>query len=217
MIPQAILFWNAESIFRALHQDPAVSEKAALYLKTMSFALPSYAGFEVMRKWLQGQGRFFPATCIVCVVAPINVLLTYFLVLGPVAKLRFGFVGAPISTVISITLMFLFITIYSVFFLPKDAWGGWTKGAFHGLGNNIKLGAAGTLMIGSEWWCWEIVCLLFVPLDCLVDTMSFRSVWQLPISDQDNSQLNQSLASLLRCSTKSHMLFPPRQLSEWPT
>lgn len=159
MIPQAILFWNAETIFRALHQDPAVSEKAALYLKTMSFALPSYAGFEVMRKWLQGQGRFFPATCIVCVVAPINVLLTYFLVLGPVAKLRFGFIGAPISTVISITLMFLFVTIYSVFFLPKDAWGGWTKSAFRGLGNNVKLGLAGTLMIGSEWWCWEIVSL----------------------------------------------------------
>lgn len=156
MIPQALLFWNAKSIFLALSQPPEVADRAALYLKVMSFALPAYGGFEITRKWLQGQARMFVPTAVVLTVAPINCLVAYFLVIGPIDSIRMGFIGAPISTVISFYLMFIFSTVYSIFFLPKDAWGGWRREAFQSLGINFKLGVAGVFMICSEWWAWEI-------------------------------------------------------------
>jgi MATE family multidrug resistance protein len=47
--------------------------------------------------------------------------------------------------------------VYAVLFAPRDAWGGLTKEVFSDLGLNIKLGLAGSAMVASEWWCWEIV------------------------------------------------------------
>jgi MATE family multidrug resistance protein len=154
MIPQIAIFWSSESILLALKQEPDVARDAALYLKVMSFSLPAYATYECTKKWLQGQGRFFVPAGTVFVVAPINIVVTYLLVLGPIEEINLGYIGAPISTVISIYLMAIISVLYSIFFLSKEAWGGIDRRVFQSLGLNARLGLAGTLMIGSEWWCW---------------------------------------------------------------
>ena len=47
--------------------------------------------------------------------------------------------------------------VYSILYAPITAWGGFDKRMFSGLGLNLRLGLAGIAMVGSEWWCWEIV------------------------------------------------------------
>lgn len=53
--------------------------------------------------------------------------------------------------------MFVTLLIYSILYAPRTAWGGFDKRMFSGLGLNFRLGLAGIAMVGSEWWCWEIV------------------------------------------------------------
>ncbi|GAA5877766.1 hypothetical protein JCM3774_000749 [Rhodotorula dairenensis] len=157
-IPQCIFFYNAEWILRdGLRQDPAVAKFAAQYLRIMAFAIPGYAGFECIRRWLQAQGLMVAPVLALVVAAPINIALNYFLVVGPIDSIRLGFVGAPIASCVSINLMFLTMLLYSILRAPRDAWGGWTPNVLSGLGLNVKLGLAGVGMVGSEWWSWEIV------------------------------------------------------------
>jgi hypothetical protein len=49
-------------------------------------------------------GLMFPPTLVVCVAAPLNMLLNFLLVWGP-DPIRIGFLGAPLSTAISWNLM----------------------------------------------------------------------------------------------------------------
>ncbi|GAA5968573.1 hypothetical protein JCM11641_007683 [Rhodosporidiobolus odoratus] len=162
LIPQAVLFWFSEYILRdMLHQDPAVALLAARYLKVLIPALPAYAGFEVLRRWLQAQGLMSAPVLALTVAAPINLLLNYVLVWGPIDSLRFGFLGAPLSATISVNIMFIVLFAYAVLRAPRDAWGGVGPEVFKArdLWLNFKLGLAGVGMVGSEWWSWEIVSL----------------------------------------------------------
>ncbi|KAG0149555.1 hypothetical protein CROQUDRAFT_653357 [Cronartium quercuum f. sp. fusiforme G11] len=155
-IPEFIIFWHSKPIFLFLKQDLQVSIAASNYLKVLSFGLPGYALFEVARRWLQAQGLMFPPTLVVLFVAPLNAILSYFLVWGP-EPYRLGFLGAPAATAFSFNLMGLLCLAYCIFFAPKIAWGGFTSESFKELGPNFKFGLAGFTMIASEWWCWEIV------------------------------------------------------------
>ncbi|KAM0746448.1 MATE efflux family protein [Meredithblackwellia eburnea MCA 4105] len=156
IVPQTIIFWNSEVILLGLKQDPRVAERAATYLKVLSFGLPGYAGFECIRRWLQAQGLMLAPVITLIVAAPLNVVLNYLLVWGP-DSVRLGFIGAPLATAISMTSMFLVSIFYSIFYAPRDAWGGFSLEVFRNWGINTRLGLAGTAMVASEWWCWEIV------------------------------------------------------------
>ncbi|ORY74741.1 mate-domain-containing protein [Leucosporidium creatinivorum] len=156
LIPQTIIFWNSEWILLMLRQDPGVAKHAGLYLKVLSFGLPGYSVFECTRRWLQAQGLMLAPVITLAVAAPLNVLLNYLLVWGP-EPIRLGFIGAPIATAISMTTMAVTSVTYAWFTAPRDAWGGLSMDVFNDLSLNIKLGLAGTAMVASEWWCWEIV------------------------------------------------------------
>lgn len=88
--------------------------------------------------------------------APLNVVLNYLLVWGP-DSIRLGFIGAPLATAISMNAMFLVSIAYAIFFVPRDAWGGFSWDMFRDLGLNVKLGLAGTAMVASEWVAWELI------------------------------------------------------------
>ncbi|KAM0755116.1 MATE efflux family protein [Meredithblackwellia eburnea MCA 4105] len=156
LVPQFFLFWNAAPILRFLRQDPAVVVLASAYLKTLSFSLPAYGGFECIRRWLQAQGLMHVPTILVGVVAPINIIINYLLVWSP-APLGMGFMGAPLAAAISTNLMFLGAVIYCVFFGPREGWGGWSSDAFTDLGDCLRLGLAGVAMTASEWWAFEVL------------------------------------------------------------
>lgn len=156
MGPMITVLCNAERLLLLLHQDPAVAERSGLYLKIISFGLPGYAGFECLRRWLQSQGLMHAPTLALFVAAPLNICLNLLLVWGPPAT-RLGFIGAPIATAISMNMMFIVSLSYSYFLAPRRAWGGFSYEIFEDLGENLKLGLSGYLLVGSEWLSWEAV------------------------------------------------------------
>ena len=99
----------------------------------------------------------FAPTLALFVAAPLNVFLNWLFVWGPVDSIRLGFAGAPLSTAISMNVMFLVSLLYAVFRAPRNAWGGLSMAVFEDLGVNIRLGLAGYCLVGSEWLSWEAV------------------------------------------------------------
>ncbi|KAL8291589.1 hypothetical protein RQP46_002567 [Phenoliferia psychrophenolica] len=156
LIPQIFIFFNSQPILLFLRQDPDVARLASQYLKVLSASLPAYAYFECIKRWLQAQGLMHVPTILVCIVAPINVLLNYLLVWLP-KPIGLGFIGAPIAAAISMNLMFAGGVIYCVFFGPREGWGGLSMDAVRNLGDCWKLGMSGVAMTASEWWAFEVL------------------------------------------------------------
>ncbi|KAM0755371.1 multidrug/Oligosaccharidyl-lipid/Polysaccharide flippase [Meredithblackwellia eburnea MCA 4105] len=158
LIPQTLIFWNSETILLALKQDAEVARLTCVYLRTMILALPAYSAFECIRRYLQAQGRLSILVVTLLISAVLNAVLNWVLVWGP-EPVRLGFVGAPMSTVVSMNMMCVITLIYSAYFSTHEAWGGLSMDIFTDLGENLTLGVAGTAMVASEWWCWEIFSL----------------------------------------------------------
>lgn len=98
-------------------------------------------------------------TYILFIVAPLNIFLNWLLVWGPDA-FRLGFRGGAIATAISFNLTCIMLLTYILFIGPKDAHHPWqAKHVFSKLGTVSSLGLAGTIMLSSEWWAWEICAL----------------------------------------------------------
>lgn len=70
------------------------------------------------------------------------------------------FVGAPIASAVSFTLMAFVSVGYAYLFVPKRAWHPIGPKTFHELGTLYKLGLWGTGQIASEWWSWEFLGLM---------------------------------------------------------
>ncbi|KAL1674618.1 mate-domain-containing protein [Schizophyllum commune] len=158
LTPTVIIWVNAEPILLFLRQDPEVARLAALYLRWELLCLPAYVFNNVSRRYFQSQGLFDVPTRIIFIVAPINAVLNYLLVLGP-DWIRLGFIGAPIATAVSINLVSVLSIIYGVCFAPRTAWHPITRRSFTGLGVLVSLGLAGVGQTASEWWAWELVAL----------------------------------------------------------
>ncbi|TRM62258.1 mate-domain-containing protein [Schizophyllum amplum] len=137
---------------------PEVARLAALYLRWELLCLPAYVFNNVSRRYFQSQGLFDVPTRIIFIVAPLNAVLNYLLVLGP-DWIRLGFIGAPIATAVSINLVTVLSVIYGVFFAPRTAWHPISRRSFKGLGVLVSLGLAGVGQTASEWWAWELVAL----------------------------------------------------------
>ncbi|KAI5478829.1 Multi antimicrobial extrusion protein family protein [Pseudohyphozyma bogoriensis] len=186
-IPQFIILWNSEPLLLLLRQDPAVSSAAASYLKVLSFGLPGIGGFECTRRWLQAQGLMFGPVFTLLICCPVNIFLNWLLVWGP-ESVRMGFIGAPVATTVTLNLLFIVSLVYCYFYAPRDAWGGWTWAVFRDLGPNFKLGLAGTAMLVSEWWSWEVIALAAAflgPADLAANSIAVSSAalfFQIPMS-----------------------------------
>ncbi|KAG6889637.1 hypothetical protein C0995_015752 [Termitomyces sp. Mi166 len=157
-IPILVLWFNAYGILVSLQQDPEVSALASLYLRWLSIGLPAYAFNVVSRRYFHAQGLFSVPTGIICVVAPVNALLNYLLVWGPL-RIRLGFIGAPVASAISMNLMSLFSMLYGRFYAPRKAWHPLSMRLFSNLAILVRLGIAGACQYASEWWAWEFVAL----------------------------------------------------------
>ncbi|TFL01933.1 MATE efflux family protein [Pterulicium gracile] len=158
LVPIYAIWFNAESILLFLKQDPEVARLAALYLKWMSLGLPAYALNAISRRYFQSQGLFTVPTRIILVVAPLNIVLNYFLVWGP-SWCRLGFIGAPLSTAISFNVIAVLSVIYGIFYTSPVAWYPVGRRSFTNLGVLVQLGLAGVAQTSSEWWAWELVSL----------------------------------------------------------
>ncbi|KAI9296154.1 mate-domain-containing protein [Neoconidiobolus thromboides FSU 785] len=154
-LPISAIWLKAEELLLLIGQEEELSRLCGVYLKWLLLAVPPFIGFECIKKYLQAQNIMNASAYILILSLPICVLCNYILVWHP--ALSIGFIGAPISLVISTWSSFLFSICYVLFIDGKQAWGGFTINAFKEWNIIIKLGIPGVIMLCSEWWTYEIL------------------------------------------------------------
>ncbi|TPX38230.1 hypothetical protein SmJEL517_g00011 [Synchytrium microbalum] len=156
-VPVVALWYFAEPLFLLLGQEPQLSARAALFLRYLLFGAPAYLYFESIKKYLQAQGIMHAGTYVMMVASPFNIILNYLLVWHPSCAL--GFIGAPIATSITYWLMLFLLILYVVFVDGSEAWGGFSRKAFTNWASFLALAVPGVLMVGTEWWAFELVAM----------------------------------------------------------
>lgn len=156
-----IAFWCfSASILKYVVPEKELLLLAQQYLRYLSLGTPGYIMFETGKRFLQCQGIYSAGQYCLFLVAPLNIILNLFLVWNKDHGL--GFIGAPISIVISYWMMSLLLLMYVVFIDGKKCWFGLKlKLAF-----NVKewtsmfsLALNGTAMLLSEFIAFEILTL----------------------------------------------------------
>lgn len=152
----AILWWNSESVFRALGQDEFICKESARFLRLLIPGGLGYIWFEALKKYLQAQEIYRPGTYVLMITSPLNALLNYTLV----HHTRLGLYGAPLATGAAYWCSFLLLVAYTTFIRGKECWGGLNlrKAATH-LWPFSRLAFLGVIHVGTEWWAFEIVAL----------------------------------------------------------
>lgn len=152
----SVLWLNSEYIIMSLVHDADIARLASTYLHVLIFALPGYAFFETGKRFLQAQGLFRATTYVLLIGAPVNAMLQWLLVW----KLKLGFIGAPISVVLTRTLLPILLVLYTKLFDGSECWGGFSKRAFTNWWVIIRLAVPGMIMVEAEWLAFEIMTVI---------------------------------------------------------
>lgn len=154
-LPLIALWLNATPILAALIPEYRTAELAGTYLKIYLLGVPAFVLFEGGKRFVQAQGLFHATTYVLLISAPLNIFLNWFFVW----HLGLGFVGAPISVVITQNLNPLLLIAYVAFIDGKQCWGGFSRRAFANWGPMIRLSIPGMIMVEAEWFAFEILTL----------------------------------------------------------
>ncbi|CAI4210622.1 unnamed protein product [Parascedosporium putredinis] len=139
-IPVAFVWWHGEWLLSKVVPEARSAELAGQYLRVLIIGGPFIGIFEAGKRFVQAQGLFRAVTWVLVIAAPINAFLTWFLVW----KMEFGFIGAPMSVVITEILMPLFLFLYR---------------ALTNWGPMVRLAIPGMIMIEAEYLAFEILVL----------------------------------------------------------
>lgn len=131
---------------------------ASQYLQVLAFGIPGFIVFENLKHFLQSQGVFHASTYVLLFCAPLNALMNYVLVWDE--RIGMGFIGAPLSVVITNWIMCFFLLGYTFYVngyqcLPRQSL--LHESYFRNWNRMIKLSIPGVLMVEAEWLAFEII------------------------------------------------------------
>ncbi|KAK9464151.1 mate-domain-containing protein [Lipomyces oligophaga] len=155
-VPIIGLWIFAEPVLIHLGQTPELAAAAAKFLQTLIPGGLGFIYFEALKKYLQVQGLVQAGSYVLLITSPLNALLNYLFI----HPLGFGLYGAPLATSITYWLSFFGLCLFSKYSRGSKAWGGWSYRAFTNMGIFYKLALLGIIMVGTEWWAFEIVALV---------------------------------------------------------
>lgn len=124
-LPLIALWMYSTEILAKLIPEYRSAELAGMYLKIYLLAVPAVIIFEGGKRFVQAQGLFQATTYVLLVAAPLNVFLHWLFVW----YLELGFIGAPISVVMTQNLLPVLLIAYVYFVDGKQCWGGFSKRA----------------------------------------------------------------------------------------
>lgn len=154
-LPLVVLWLNATEILALMIPEYRTAELAGLYLKVYLLGVPAFIIFEGSKRFVQAQGLFHATTYVLLIAAPLNVFLNWFFVW----HLGWGFVGAPVSIVITQNLLPVLLVAYVYFVDGRQCWGGFSRRALSNWGPMIRLSVPGMIMVEAEWFAFEILTL----------------------------------------------------------
>ncbi|SCU80369.1 LADA_0B06920g1_1 [Lachancea dasiensis] len=161
-VPVALLWWFSADVLRFMVDDPRLVIIAARFLRVMVASIPGYVVFECGKKYLQAQNDFTTGQYILFVCAPLNAVLNYVLVF----RLKMGYIGAPIATALTFTLMGASIAA-CIWYLQgkngeRECWNpisNW-RPIFSQWGTMVSLAVPGIIMIEAEFLAFESLTVL---------------------------------------------------------
>ncbi|POR38261.1 Putative transporter, partial [Tolypocladium paradoxum] len=155
-VPVAMSWIYSEHILIHVVPDRETARLAALYLRTLAFAIPGIVVFETGKQFLQSQGLFRATTYILLLASPINAFLHWLLIW----KFGMGFLGASIAATVTLNLMAVLLVLYVVFINGSQCWGGFSSRAFTNWWIMIRLVLPGMIMLEAEWLTFEMMTIL---------------------------------------------------------
>ncbi|KAF3768046.1 MATE efflux family protein [Cryphonectria parasitica EP155] len=154
-LPLVAVWLNATEILALMIPERRTAELAGEYLRIYLLGVPAFIVFEGGKRFVQAQGLFQATTYVLLIAAPFNVFLNWFFVW----HLGWGFIGAPVSVVITQNLLPILLTAYVYFVDGRQCWGGFSRRALHNWGPMIRLSIPGMIMVEAEWFAFEILTL----------------------------------------------------------
>ncbi|KAI1172239.1 MATE efflux family protein [Nemania sp. FL0916] len=188
-VPIAII-WAASPWLLALFvKQHHLAVMAGTFLRVSILGIPGYASFEALKRFLQAQGNFKAAVCVLIISTPLNALFSWFFA----TKLGMGLAGAALGAALANNLRPTLLLLYIVSPFGRwshKCWGGFSRSAFSvsKFGPMIKLSVAGTAVNVAEWAAFEIVTFStsylsteHLAAQTVLTTVSFVS-WHIPFS-----------------------------------
>ncbi|KAF5456283.1 hypothetical protein F2P56_025782 [Juglans regia] len=156
-IPLALIWANAGHILVFLGQDPEISAEAGLYARFMIPCIFAFAILQCHVRFLKTQSMVAPMVVSTGVTTLSHILICWILVF----KSGLGNKGAALANAISYWINALSLIIY-VRISPscKKTWNGFSKEAFRGILEFLKLSIPSAVMISFEIWSFEMMVLL---------------------------------------------------------
>ncbi|XP_070536669.1 multidrug and toxin extrusion protein 1-like isoform X2 [Ptychodera flava] len=157
MIPTSILIWciylNVEAILIGLQIDNKIARYTTTYVHAYMLAVPGFAGFTVVSKYLQNQSIVISVMLFSIAASLISVPIHYVFLFVWDMQL----VGAALALSLVWWLLFISLVIYiRMRNLHEETWGGWSTACLQDWDTLFKLAVAGILVMALEWWAWEI-------------------------------------------------------------
>lgn len=155
-IPFAILWFFSAGFLRLLKQEEELADLVQEFLRVLIPGGIGYVGFEALKKYLQAQNIMQAGSYVLLITSPLNLALNYVMIY----TFGMGLLGAPLATGITYWLSFGLLAIYTWKVDGYQCWGGFSREALKGLWPMTKLATNGVLMIGTEWWSFEIITIV---------------------------------------------------------
>ncbi|KAH3684172.1 hypothetical protein WICPIJ_004854, partial [Wickerhamomyces pijperi] len=159
-IPIAVLWWVfSYDILTMFIEDKALIAIAVRYLKVVSFGMPGFILFEVSKRYLQCQGIFHASSIVLMICAPLNLVISYFLVY----VCAFGYIGTAYAIALNYWMMPLGILIFVL--RHPETWKCWPsnlklKQVFQNWNRLIELALPGIIMVEVEFLAFEITTIM---------------------------------------------------------
>lgn len=143
-IPLATVWFNAGHILKFLGQDPEIAAAAGNYARFLIPCLFAYAIQQCHSRFLQTQNNVVPMIASTGTATLLHLFLCWFLVY----KTSLGYRGAALANSISYWINALLLVVY-VRVSPScmHTWTGFSKEAFRGIPDFIKLSIPSAVMI----------------------------------------------------------------------
>ena len=153
----AAIWWHTEAILLTFGQPPRVAANAATWARWQLPGLPAMPMLNSMNAFLQSQRIVRPSA----VVA----LLSNFLVTVPLCWYltqpgSLGFAGAPLSIAVGQLINSSIMYVVAPRVIKHPCWGPWTRDAWRGWWELIRLGMGGAIGLWAEWWAAEAMVFL---------------------------------------------------------
>ncbi|RVD81969.1 uncharacterized protein DFL_009814 [Arthrobotrys flagrans] len=155
-VPLAALWWFTGPFFDLLGQEDYIVQDGPAFLGWLIPGGLGYVYFECLKKYLQAQGIMKAGTYVVMITVPLNILLQYLFIY----TFDFGVNGAAMATSITYWLSFFLLCLYSKYIAGYESWGGWTTTCLNNTTTFLRLAILGTIMVGTEYWAFEIVAII---------------------------------------------------------